>query len=1181
MAGTLVYVVDVAYSGEWVDDVWCAQVQVIGRRQDGRSVVVRVCGFRPYFYCNRKSAESSESDADRMQVAAERALDRIADGDTSPYKSMAKRARATDVNVTRTVKTPMMHYQGSRDMFKIELSHPHIVAKLRGEVISGNVASELTLLDGEEQVQTYESNVDFVLRFMVDCRVRCHAWIRVDSRAEEWFDDIGKTSFCASPDLCAATPDMISPITEEMETELGLTPSIHLLSFDIECSAPIHRFPDPELDPVIQIGCDWTVHDGRPSDEVSATMRTTMLALNKQPEDSTSAFEDLSTDQETTGADVDLKCFDNESDLLNYFAALIRFEDPDFITGWNTPNFDWWYIIERIKVLHLGDTAFQYSRLTEHRVRNRMNTQATKAHGHTEDNQVDIPGRVVFDMMTPIKVNAKLRSYKLDDVAFHYLKDRKDDVPHTEITKKWKGTAADRGVLAHYCVHDARLPRMLLLNRVMMLQYLEMARVCRVPTTYLVTRGQQIKVFTMILYYGGLNNFAVPFIPQTRDDGTHRAVSQQETTYEGATVVQPERGFYTTPTITLDFASLYPSIMLADNESHDTYLPGGKLPSEIRALPDTDPTRPELPVVDGKELSDDDVMKSPVGDIFIKASVRKGILPQILRSLLDARGRAKKEKAAAEERGDMHMHAVYDCRQLALKVSANSVYGFTGVQYGKLPCKAIARSVTSRGREMIETTTSVVIEHYEREFAPKYGGKARVIYGDTDSVFVVFPCSVPHGPDGKLTDVAAAVAEGFMFAKACSKAAAAVFPKPHDLEVEKAYYPFLLINKKRYAGGFFEYRRNRPPSSVPDKISTSGIEVVRRDNANMTPRQLQVVIDALMMDLDAERAFLYAQDSVAAIIHGPVPADRIAQGYVDHVVSTVVESLGGDDNADAARAGTLVDMAIAPVVMSNYTGEAAEINATPISPHSKVSEWQDHVAKILLQLGYDAVLQKVLRVTQRYMRLNLTPDDFVISKKYGRPFDLYENPQPHIEMLKRMEKRAERGGDEYAGQYRHYLGDRVNFIIVRPSAHYPKRITDRGEDPGWAHLHGVKHDPVYYLRQLLRPMARILKPLIGKKAAAYRRIMEIQVRTPRPEIGFTISAFDSKDAVYIWGRYASGKRKQQKSPAVLERNRRAELAKAHAAAASESRARGESPPPAPATTATRVTGPLDMFFAPT
>lgn len=56
--------------------------------------------------------------------------------------------------------------------------------------------------------------------------------------------------------------------------------------------------------------------------------------------------------------------------------------------------------------------------------------------------------------------------------------------------------------------------------------------------------------------------------------------------------------------------------------------------------------------------------------------------------------------------------AVYDGRQLALKISANSVYGFTGAGRGAMPCLEIASSVTSIGRQMIDKTKNYVMQHF-------------------------------------------------------------------------------------------------------------------------------------------------------------------------------------------------------------------------------------------------------------------------------------------------------------------------------------------------------------------------------------------------------------------------------------------------------------------------------------
>lgn len=118
-------------------------------------------------------------------------------------------------------------------------------------------------------------------------------------------------------------------------------------------------------------------------------------------------------------------------------------------------------------------------------------------------------------------------------------------------------------------------------------------------------------------------------------------------------------------------------------------------------------------------LSPEDFIKTPTGDFFVKSSVRKGLLPEILENLLSARKRFElnsliisllcqifleqrhltwfvsfvfcRAKAELKKETDPFKRQVLDGRQLALKISANSVYGFTGAQVGKLPCLEISQ----------------------------------------------------------------------------------------------------------------------------------------------------------------------------------------------------------------------------------------------------------------------------------------------------------------------------------------------------------------------------------------------------------------------------------------------------------------------------------------------------------
>lgn len=105
----------------------------------------------------------------------------------------------------------------------------------------------------------------------------------------------------------------------------------------------------------------------------------------------------------------------------------------------------------------------------------------------------------------------------------------------------------------------------------------------------------------------------------------------------------------------------------------------------------------------------EDYVATPNGHFFVKAHVRKGLLPEILDGLLNQRAKAKID---LKNEQDPAKKAVLDGRQLALKISANSVYGFTGATVGKLPCLEISAAVTAFGRDMLHATRDLVLKTY-------------------------------------------------------------------------------------------------------------------------------------------------------------------------------------------------------------------------------------------------------------------------------------------------------------------------------------------------------------------------------------------------------------------------------------------------------------------------------------
>ncbi|XP_050154800.1 DNA polymerase delta catalytic subunit-like [Malus sylvestris] len=214
-------------------------------------------------------------------------------------------------------------------------------------------------------------------------------------------------------------------------------------------------------------------------------------------------------------------------------------------------------------------------------------------------------------------------------------------------------------------------------------------------------------------------------------------------------VLEAKAGFYEKPIATLDFASLYPSIMMAYAIALCEKLWPKWYPFFYVKV------KPE--VVHKLNIPPECVNKTPSGETFVKSNLQKGTHPEILEELLAARKRAKAD----------------------LKISANSVYGFTGATVPITMFRDIIKC-----RQMIEHTKNIVKDKFTT--LKGYEHNAEVIYGDTDSVMVQF--GVPT--------VEAAMNLGREAAEYIS----GTFITPIKLEFEKVYYPYLLISKKRYAG---------------------------------------------------------------------------------------------------------------------------------------------------------------------------------------------------------------------------------------------------------------------------------------------------------------------------------------------------------------------------------------------
>ncbi|RLM70109.1 DNA polymerase delta catalytic subunit [Panicum miliaceum] len=670
-----------------------AILRIFGVTREGHSICCQVHGFEPYFYIGCPSGMGPD-DISRFHQTLEGRMKES--NRSSNVPRFVKRVELVQ-------KQTIMHYQTqqSQPFLKIVVALPTMVASCRGILERGITIEGL----GSKSFLTYESNILFALRFMIDCNIVGGNWIEVPA---------GKYS------------DLVSHAAEGEYSKMA---PFRILSFDIECAGRKGHFPEPTHDPVIQIANLVTLQG-----EDQPFVRNVMTLKSCAP---------------IVG--VDVMSFDTERDILLAWRDFIREVDPDIIIGYNICKFDLPYLIERAEVLKIAEFPI-LGRIRNSRVRVRDTTFSSRQYGVRESKDVTIEGRVQFDLLQAMQRDYKLSSYSLNSVSAHFLGEQKEDVHHSIISDLQNGNSETRRRLAVYCLKDAYLPQRLLDKLMYIYNYVEMARVTGVPISFLLSRGQSIKVLSQLLRKAKQKNLVIPNI---------KGQGSGQDTFEGATVLEARAGFYEKPIATLDFASLYPSIMMAYNLCYCTLVP----PEDARKL----------------NLPPESLNKTPSGEIFVKPELQKGILPEILEELLSARKRAK---ADLKEAKDPLERAVLDGRQLALKISANSVYGFTGATVGQLPCLEISSSVTSYGRQMIEHTKKLVEDKFTT--VGGYEHNAEVIYGDTDSVMVQFGVST--------------VEDAMKLGREAADYISGTFTKPIKLEFEKVYFPYLLISKKRYAG---------------------------------------------------------------------------------------------------------------------------------------------------------------------------------------------------------------------------------------------------------------------------------------------------------------------------------------------------------------------------------------------
>jgi DNA polymerase elongation subunit (family B) len=528
--------------------------------------------------------------------------------------------------------------------------------------------------------------------------------------------------------------------------------------------------------------------------------------------------------------------------------------------------------------LYLGRLAAQKSDLVEKRM-------TSAARGDNTYYFWNMIGRINIDLMQVIKDDKKPEDNTLKFAAIHWLgggsDNEKIELSANEMFAAFaSGDLSKRLDIARYCSRDCDIPIKLIQKMSYIPTWVEMSRVTFTWTHDVINSGQQVKVFNLISRFVRGQyalNIADSGWPKSADDDDigmdSDALKKRKPDYQGATVIEPIAGFYEDCISTLDFESLYPSIIRYFNLCPSVLILDPKLKSN---------TKEELfkqnIEIESHEIQHNILLKGGIykneARTYSFATHTQGVLPKLLKRLLDARKSVKREMAACE---DPAQKAILNGRQNGIKVACNSVYGFCGVSLdrGLLPCKPVAAVTTLKGRAFIDAAKSYVESNYKG---------SKVIYGDTDSVMIFWGKDISvekaaaMGKEasyqitqllrtGKLEGIGGA---GQILdsntSSHISEACSAV-----SLAYEKTYRPYLLLRKKNYAG--LKYTENAK-GEFHKEVDMKGIDAIRRDRPKFLRTISNEILDVLLLERSPEKALETLHSYLINIAAGKLSLDN-------------------------------------------------------------------------------------------------------------------------------------------------------------------------------------------------------------------------------------------------------------------------------------------------------------------
>ncbi|XP_065852458.1 DNA polymerase zeta catalytic subunit isoform X2 [Euphorbia lathyris] len=636
-------------------------------------------------------------------------------------------------------------------------------------------------------------------------------------------------------------PTPLSQIGFRDPASVGAGQQLTLLSIEVQTESRGDLRPDPRFDAINVVALAFQ-NDNDSSVEIHTLLHGN-TEFNRRNSDGISVNK--------------VHYFSEEKHLFSHFIKIMSSYDPDVIMGWDIQGGSLGFLAERAAQIGMGllnkisRTPFganiwpRESEISDGGVLDGLLHESSVADavlvenaviedewGRTHASGVHVGGRIVLNVWRLMRGEVKLNMYTLEAVAEAVLRLKIPSIPQKVLTKWFaSGPGRARYRCIEYIIQRAKLNLEITSQLDMINRTSELARVFGIDFFSVLSRGSQYRVESMLLRLAHSQNYLAV------SPGNQQVASQPAMECLPL-VMEPESGFYSDPVVVLDFQSLYPSMIIAYNLCFSTCL--GNVARWKENILGVCSFSPEWHVL--RDLKDKFLL-TPNGVVYVSPKVRHGILPRLLEEILSTRIMVKKAMKKLTSSQQV-LHRIFNARQLALKLIANVTYGYTAAGFsGRMPCAEIADSIVQCGRCTLEKAIALVNANDK--------WNAKVIYGDTDSMFVLLK--------GR------SVRESFRIGEEIASAVTAMNPNPVTLKMEKVYHPCFLLTKKRYVGYSYESAEQSEPI-----FDAKGIETVRRDTCAAVAKMMEQSLKLFFESQDISEIKEYLQRQWTRILSGRV-----------------------------------------------------------------------------------------------------------------------------------------------------------------------------------------------------------------------------------------------------------------------------------------------------------------------